>query len=264
MSWNHYPDYESKADKQARVARLIAQAQRRGQLLEPILPKKGRDLSTTFWGQAWNRNLMAYSDYESRLPRGRSYFRQGGVMDLEIEKGVVRSVVAGSDLYTVQITIAPLDNGRWMDLRNRCQGRVGSLLELLAGKLSAEVLRELTDLEHGLFPEPKEIRFSCTCPDWADLCKHCAATLYAVGTKLDDTPEHFFLLRGVEAEELTGGAMAAVDSLTAQGTQPAPRAAALAGADLSDLFGVELSGLEALLPLLPAPKKGSAIAAPQK
>ncbi|MBP7950302.1 MAG: hypothetical protein KA004_11645 [Verrucomicrobiales bacterium] len=242
MSW-WYQNYESKADIEARVERQIAKRRKQGEALVPVLPgAKTRDLSATFWGQAWNRNLMAYSDYESRMPRGRTYFRGGKVLDLALSAGKISSVVAGRELYDVVVSVKPLAEKRWKELKRRCHGGIGSLVELLAGTFSAEIMKEVTDLKHGLFPTPAEIQFSCTCPDWASLCKHCAATLYAVGARLDAAPGLFFELRQVDAGELTGTAASAVQELTTPASQSAERATAIEPSDLSALFGVEIGG----------------------
>jgi uncharacterized Zn finger protein len=97
------------------------------------------------------------------------------------------------------------------------------------------VLRTISDPEHGLFPKPNEIRLSCTCPDWADMCKHVAAVLYGVGVRLDSAPDLFFVLRSVDPSELLS--TAAHDAL---GNVDADDEA-LAGEDLSALFGIDLA-----------------------
>jgi uncharacterized Zn finger protein len=92
-------------------------------------------------------------------------------------------------------------------------------------------MKIITDHERGLFPKPKEIKFSCSCPDHAEMCKHVAATLYGVGVKLDTQPDLFFILRSADPTELIS---------TNAITTPATSDAALAGEDLSALFGIEL------------------------
>ena len=234
-------EYESKSDSNARVEKKLAKLRKEGRHLEPVLPTAKRDLSATFWGKAWNLNLMAYSDYESRMPRGRTYFRSGSVLGMKIEEGHVSSLVRGKDLYEVDITIKPLDQKSWKALKQRCQGKIADVMDLLAGELSDDVMREVTDLNGGLFPTNRQIKLSCSCPDWADMCKHCAATLYAVGALLDGNPRHLFTLRGVDPEELIGTVATTIDALTTPGVQSDDRAAALASQDLSALFGVTLS-----------------------
>lgn len=229
-----------------KVQRELERRRAEGESLRAIVPVHHRNLSGTFWGQAWNRNLMAYSDYEDRMPRGRTCFRSGKVLDLEIGTGMVTATVAGTRLYDVRITIAPLDEPVWNGLKERCQGKIGGLMELLAGTLSDEVMREVTDPERGLFPAPREMKLSCTCPDHAGLCKHVAATLYAVGCRLDDQPALLFTLRGADPGEMVAAnPVEAIQHLTAPASIDDARHAAMAGLDLGEIFGIETGGLVA-------------------
>lgn len=222
-----------------KVLKEIEQRRAEGEPLKPDVPSHGRNLSTTFWGQSWNRNLMAYSDYESRMPRGRTYFRSGKVMDLKVSGGLVTAVVAGSRIYDVKITVAALEEDRWAAMKIRCQGEIGGLVELLAGQLSDSVMREVTDLDRGLFPAPQDMKLICSCPDYAGLCKHLAATLYAVGSRLDEQPALLFTLRGVKPEEMfASSAPEAVALLTAPAQMEAARQQALEGVDLGEMFGI--------------------------
>lgn len=248
MSW----DYEEAQERKVRLQREIAKRQKRGEKFEPLpAPTGQKKLSTTFWGQAWCRNLESYQVYESRLPRGRSYLRQGNVYNLEIEPGKLSAVVAGSELYDTSIHIQPLPKKQWQQIVESSSGQVGSMLDLLAGKLGDGLMRVLTDQDGGLFPKPKEIRFNCSCPDHADMCKHVSAVLYGVGVLLDTKPELLFTLRGVDqAELLSNASSAAITDLSANSGD-------LAGADLSAIFGIDL-GAESTMeepPPPPAEKK---------
>lgn len=244
--WWSYSDAE---EQKQRLQREIARRTKRGEKFEPLVAPEGKKLSTTFWGQAWCRNLESYQDYESRLPRGRSYLRKGSVFNLEIEPGKLFATVAGSELYDTAIHIDPLPPKQWKKIVAAGSGQVGSMLDLLAGKLGDGLMRVLTDPQDGLFPKPKEIRFQCSCPDFADLCKHSAAVLYGVGVLLDTRPELLFTLRGVDqAELLSNASSSALSDLTTDGGD-------LSGADLSAIFGIDLSGAEAPLPVEEAPKK---------
>ena len=222
--------------------RAMERRRKQGETLRPLdAPKGSSKLVKTFWGQAWCAQLELHSEYEYRLPRGRSYLRQGKVLDLHIEPGVVTAVVAGSELYDTEVRIAPLPAETWSEIKADCAGQVASLLDLLAGKLGDGVMRAITDPERGLFPKSREIRFNCTCPDHADLCKHVAAVLYGVGVMLETQPELLFVLRSVDAGELlAGGAVAHSDGAHA----------ALEGEDLSALFGIELD-----VPAIPEAKR---------
>lgn len=251
MSWDYY-DAQERKDK---LQREIAKRKKRGECFEVLSAPAGqKKLSTTFWGQAWCRNLESYQQYESRLPRGRSYLRQGNVYNLEIEAGKLHAIVAGSELYDTSIHIQPLPKNRWQEIVAEGSGQVGSMLDLLAGKLGDGLMHLLTDPERGLFPEPKEIRFDCSCPDFADMCKHVSAVLYGVGVMLDTKPELLFTLRGVDQAELLSDASTAAMADLGAGSE-------LAGADLSALFGIDLTA-DAASPAEPepvtSPKKRSA------
>lgn len=229
--WWSYSDARERKDK---LRREIARRQKRGETFTALEAPKGNKLSKTFWGQAWCRNLESYQVYENRLPRGRSYLRQGNVYNLKIEPGQLRASVAGSEFYDTRIHIQPLSKARWRVIQDACAGQVNSMLDLLAGRLGEGVMAVLTDRENGLFPKPKEIRFDCSCPDYADMCKHVSAVLYGVGVLLDEKPELLFTLRGVDqAKLLSQAGQAAVDDLGSGGGD-------LAGADLSALFGIDL------------------------
>jgi uncharacterized Zn finger protein len=161
---------------------------------------------------------------------------------LEIKKGEVLAKVAGSELYNLRITIKTLPKKKWNGVKQRCSGQIGSLLELLQGKLSSHVMEVVTDRNSGLFPLPGEISLNCDCPDWAVMCKHVAAVLYGVGARLDQQPELLFKLRGVDHEELIAAdAEAAVSAATSRG-----KSKRLAGDDLSDVFGIDLDPAEAV------------------
>jgi uncharacterized Zn finger protein len=193
--------YRTAAQQQADATKKAKKLAKKGETLTPVTAS-GRKLVKTFWGEAWCRNLESHHDYESRLPRGRSYLRNGSVIDLRIEANKITAQVAGSNLYKVDIKLSQLNSKRWQKIVAKCCGSIGSVLELLAGKLSVEVMKIITDDHSGLFPDPKEIKMSCSCPDWATMCKHVAATLYGVGVRLDEQPDLFFLLRGVDYNDL--------------------------------------------------------------
>lgn len=193
-------------------------------------------IGETVWGRAWCVNLERYSDFENRLPRGRTYLRRGAVWHLEITPGRVEAKVFGTSLYEQTIEIDPLDEARIADLSRACGADVSAAMDLVQGNLPKAVLDTLRAPERGLFPHPREIRMSCSCPDWASLCKHLAAVLYGVGVRLDERPDLLFVLRGVDPERLV---RAVSDLFTAPEPPPDKR---LEGADLAALFDIELSG----------------------
>ncbi len=210
--------------------------QKKGTAFSPIR-LEGRTIARTFWGKAWCDNLESYSDYSNRMPRGRSYVRNGSVLHLDIRPGEVEALVSGSRLYKIKVGFKPVDKKKWQALCKECAGGIGSLMELLAGKLSDRVMGVMTRKETGLFPAPTEIDLNCSCPDWADMCKHVAAVLYGVGARLDETPELLFTLRGADHRELVSQA-SAVETLTAgSGKDSAPT---LAEGDVAAVFGIEM------------------------
>lgn len=237
MSWNRYGwrPYVSVAQRRAQAQRKMDALRKRGVDVHPV-KVEGRKITRTFWGDAWCDHLKSFSDYANRLPRGRTYVRNGSVCHLEINKGEVLAKVAGTELYDVCIRIQPLPTKTWNAIKGRCVGQVGSLLELLQGKLSDHVMSVVTDRTEGLFPKPPEISLNCDCPDWADMCKHAAAVLYGVGARLDRTPELLFTLRGVDHEELIAAdAEGAVSAATSRSSSKR-----LADGELSDVFGIDL------------------------
>jgi uncharacterized Zn finger protein len=199
---------------------------------------EGRQIARTFWGKAWCEHLEKFSDYENRLPRGRTYVRNGAVCHLDIKKGEVQAKVIGSHLYDVKVKVKTLPGDRWKAVKDRCGGKVSSLLDLLRGRLSERVMEVVTDRDRGLFPLPKEISLDCSCPDWAEMCKHVAGVLYGVGARLDEKPELLFLLRGVNHEELVGSAQAG--SVIARGKKGGKHKK-LSDGNLEEVFGIELT-----------------------
>lgn len=231
--------YVPVAERRANAARQAAKMAKKGNPASPVV-LKGKSIATTFWGKAWCDNLEAYSDFENRLPRGRTYIRNGSVIDLKIAEGKVTALVCGSSLYRITIKIQPLAKQAWETIKKECAGKIDSLIELLQGRLSAGVMQIVTRQNSGLFPNPKQIDLDCSCPDWADMCKHIAAALYGVGTRLDEQPNLLFLLRGVNPEELIS-AMSAMDA-TQQTSATSSVVAGLSDAELGDVFGIELAG----------------------
>jgi uncharacterized Zn finger protein len=235
MQWYSFRPYVSVARRQAKAAKLTARLQRQGRTITPV-KIEGKTIAQTFWGKAWCDHLESYSDYANRLPRGRTYVRNGSVIDLQISRGKITAMVSGSEVYDVTIKIEKLHSQRWKSVRSHCAGQVGSLLELLQGRFDKSVMAVLTDRDKGLFPAPAEISLKCSCPDWAGMCKHVAAVLYGVGSRFDHQPELLFVLRQVDHLDLLDQ-MAAAGSLasTAVGGEKT-----LKDSDLADVFGIDL------------------------
>ena len=232
--WKPYvPVAKRRANAASHAAKL---AKKEGRPLAPV-KIDGTKIARTFWGKAWCDNLERYSDYANRLPRGRTYVRNGSVVDLIIENGKIRALVAGSEVYTVTISITTLEKPAWKKIKQQCSQSIASLIDLLQGKFDQGVMERLTQRDGGLFPKPGEIKMRCSCPDSAWLCKHLAAVMYGVGARLDQSPELLFTLRDVDHLELIGQAVAADNLDKSLG---AGQPSALAGSDLGELFGIEI------------------------
>lgn len=231
--WGYYKPYVPVAERRKNAEKAAAKMTKKGQKVSPVRIN-GRTIANTFWGKAWCDHLESFSDYESRLPRGRTYVRNGSVVHLDINKGQIEALVQGSSLYKVQIDIQCVAQKKWHSLLDQCSGEIDSVVELLQGKLSAGVMKTITDKQTGLFPQPKEISLSCSCPDWASMCKHVAAVLYGVGARLDQEPELLFKLRHVDYLEL-------INKVTLKtSAKKSAKAQTMADQDLSDLFGIEI------------------------
>ena len=237
MSW-YYKPYVSVAQRRANGIKQLEKMKKAGRAIEPLGELSHRTkIATSFWGRAWCDHLEAFGDYENRLPRGRTYVRNGSVLHLSIEPGKIIALVQGSELYEQTILIERLAAAKWKRIKARCRGGIGSLIELLQGRVSDEIMTVVTDPYDGLFPKSKEIKLDCSCPDWASLCKHLAAILYGVGAKLDQEPELLFKLRGVDHRELIDeGAV----TIAMEDTSRSTRRRTLDASSIGDVFGIEL------------------------
>src|SRR3954447_16349805 len=237
MSYYGWRPYVPVGERQRQAQRtLAALGKKQGRSFSPVRVE-GRTIAASFWGRSWCDNLERYSDFENRLPRGRTYVRNGSVVDLQIAKGEITAMVAGSELYTIRIAVTPVAATRWKAICRDCAGSVDSLVELLEGRLSKGVMDRVCRSGDGLFPSSKEIRLSCSCPDWADMCKHVAAALYGVGARLDERPELLFVLRAVDERELLAGAGG--DLRLGHAAPDAGKV--LEGGDLAALFGLDMA-----------------------
>src|SRR5580658_1583857 len=232
--WGWKP-YVPVSERRRKALREIEKRRKKGHPVSPIIIE-GRAIAKTFWGKSWCENLERYSDYANRLPRGRTYVRNGSVVDLQIQPGSIQALVSGSQLYEVTLKIAPVAKHRWKSICQDCAGAIDSLVELLQGRFSKAVMERICRQNAGLFPSPKEIALSCSCPDWADMCKHVAAVLYGIGARFDRQPELLFRLHDVDHAELITKAG------TASSLAKAPAASKiLGGGDLSGIFGLDMA-----------------------
>lgn len=240
MSYWGYPRYVSVGEKRGKAAKKLKQLKKKNPAIEPIIIE-GSTIAKTWWGKSWNQNLERYADYSNRIGRGRSYVRHGAVLDLQIRPGKVESLVQGtrSKPYKVIITIKGINKKIWQNIKADCADKLDSLPELLAGKFPKALGEIFTAQGQGLFPSPEEIEFNCSCPDWAYMCKHVAATLYGIGARLDDSPSLFFELRKVNVDDLIQ------QTLTDQSykllkTAEKTSNRMIAESDLSGMFGIDM------------------------
>jgi len=223
-----WPQYTSVAERRRKAQAAAAELAD----ASPVIIQ-GTQIGKTFWGKSWCANLERYSDYHNRLPRGRNYVRSGCVVDLRIQPGSVKALVSGSMLYKVQVKISPVPAEQWRRVCRDCAGAIDSLVELLEGRFSKQTMERLCKEGTGLFPLPSEMRFACSCPDSARMCKHVAAVLYGIGARLDEKPELLFELREVNQQDLIthAGAPAVVPA----------SAKLLHSSNLSELFGIDIA-----------------------
>ena len=236
-NWGFRP-YVSVAERQHQASREMEKRKQQGHSISPVIIQGRGAIANTFWGRAWCQNLERYSDFANRLPRGRTYVRNGSVVDLQIAQGVIHAYVSGSSLYKVELKVVPVAKAHWKSICHDCSGAVDSLVELLQGRLSKAVMERICRPQQGLFPSPTEIQLSCSCPDWAGMCKHVAAVLYGIGARFDHQPELLFRLRGVDETELIASAGSGIPL-----SKHAPRASKILSSDDLSIFGLDLAEL---------------------
>jgi uncharacterized Zn finger protein len=231
---DRWPAYIPVAERRRKAALAMEKLSKKGHKVAPV-KIEGRAIVTTFWGKAWCDNLERYRDYENRIGRGRTYVRNGSVVDLQIASREVTAMVSGSELYKLKISIGAVGAKLWASICKDCSGEINSLVELLQGRFAKGVMERICRQGDGLFPKPAEIAFSCSCPDHASMCKHVAAVLYGVGARLDAQPELLFRLRAVDENDL----IARID-MVPLAKQGAASRKVLDTRDLSALFGLDM------------------------
>ena len=233
-----YPKYVTAGEKKAKAERSLAKLRKKNPDIEPVVIE-GKTLAKSWWGKAWNLNLESYADYSNRIDRGKSYVRSNAVLDLKILKGKALATVQGSRAkpYNVEIDIDTLDSKKWDQVVSLCNHRIDTLEQLIEGKFPKELEILFTDKKYAMFPSPKEIHFDCSCPDWASMCKHVAAVLYGIGSRLDRNPMLFFDLRDIDGAELIRKTMEAkLDGMLKNAGKKSKRE--IAAKDISEIFGL--------------------------
>jgi uncharacterized Zn finger protein len=269
MKYWGYPEYVTVAEKKARAARKLKELCKKNPNMKPVVIE-GSAIACTWWGKAWNRNLEQYADYSNRIGRGRNYVRHGAVLDLQIESGEVNALVQGSRQkpYSVSIQIQTLKKDVWHKIKTSCEDTLESFQELLAGKFPKALGEIFTSRNTGMFPAPREIKFNCSCPDWASMCKHVAAVLYGVGARLDEDPKLFFRLRDADISKLIKQTVAGkTGKLLEKASRKSGRI--IEDTDISSVFGIDIEEPAAIVGRKPSESKPTgnktkAAAAPAK
>lgn len=238
--WNEFAPYVPKAQKIKIAEKTRASMAKKGVILEPVIVE-GRKIAQTWWGKAWIDNLERYADYSNRVPRGRSYLRNGSVLDLKISLNRVVALISGSrpKPYTVEVSISSLDKKAEKKLIEKSRASLDSIQALLSGDFPADLKEEFFKQGTGLFPSPKEIKLDCTCPDWAEMCKHVAAALYGAAVRLDKNPELFFTLRGIKIESFVDEMVKEEsDKIIKKSKRKSERAIISSDSEIAGMFGI--------------------------
>lgn len=234
--YGYYKPQPTVADRQRKAERQLSKLRKKDPNIQPI-SIEGSKITKTWWGTAWCKNLERYADYENRIGRGRSYVKNGLVLDLRISEGRISAMVSGSHVYEIEITIDRLPDKKWQRITEQCAKRIDSIATLVDGKFSKEFQEIFMKQGDGLFPSPKEIHMDCSCPDWATMCKHVAAALYGAGSRLDADPLLFFTLRGIDPSVLIKSSVEERrNALLANAKKRSPRA--IDEKDIARIFGV--------------------------
>jgi uncharacterized Zn finger protein len=266
MGWGSYGGfgpYISKAEKIERAEKVkIKLMKKKGVILEPITLET-QVIARTWWGKSWNSNLERYADFQYRLGRGRSYVRCGSVIDLKIIANEINALVMGSDSspYTIKVKIDKLDSQSQGYLMEKSRTSLDSMHSLLTGEFPADLKDEFFKQGTGLFPTPKELHFNCSCPDIAKMCKHVAAAMYGVSARLDQKPELFFLLRGININDFVNTMIEKErEKILTRAKTKSLRSIDADTDEISELFGIDVddnsSDLQIIIPVK-KPAKGS-------
>lgn len=239
-SYGGFPAYVPVAERKKRAAKTVEKLKKKNKDISPVVIT-GTSIAKTWWGKSWNKNLESYADYSNRIGRGRSYLKNGAVLDLKITEGNINALVqgSGSKPYKVNIIIKALPKDIWEDIMNQCLGKIESIEELIEGKFPKALADFFTAKGSGLFPAPTEIDLSCSCLDWAIMCKHVAAVLYGVGSRLDDKPELFFVLRQVNINDLISEAINKKTQTLLEKSKSKGRRV-IEETDMFDMFGINM------------------------
>jgi uncharacterized Zn finger protein len=162
------------------------------------------EIGSTWWSKRWIGVLESFS-MGTRLTRGRSYARQGQVLSIDVEPGIVKAKVQGSrpKPYDVKIRLKPLADQDWDQVTESMASQAIFAAKLLAGEMPTNIEEAFSAVKLSLFPtKVTELETECSCPDWANPCKHIAAVYYLLAERFDEDPFLIFKLRGRTKEQI--------------------------------------------------------------
>src|SRR6516225_9973543 len=165
--------------------------------------KRGQ-FGQSWWAKRWIAVLESF-DIGARLGRGRSYARNGQVLNIDIAKAEVTAKVQGSrpKPYDVTIQVKSLAEKEWAKVIEALSGQAIYAAKLLAGEMPQDIENVFQEVKLSLFPEKLgDLATECSCPDWSNPCKHIAAVYYLIGEEFDRDPYLLFRLRGLNREDL--------------------------------------------------------------
>ncbi|HHY22904.1 MAG TPA: hypothetical protein GX527_01520 [Clostridiaceae bacterium] len=165
---------------------------------------KKDEFGSSWWAKKWNNALASYG-WSNRLQRGRSYARTGHVLEISLEPGLVEAKVSGSRPrpYKVKIEIDKLTPQEWESIIEKMAEKAIFLAKLLTGEMPENIEEAFALAGTPLFPtSSRSINTNCSCPDYANPCKHIAAVYYILGQEFDKDPFMIFRLRGMEKDKL--------------------------------------------------------------
>ncbi len=189
---------------------------------------------TNWWAQRWISALERVVN-SGRLNRGRTYARAGQVLSLDEVGGVVKARVQGTrpQPYKVTIKLKPLSDRQWDRVIDALSGQALFAAQLLAGEMPQEIDAVFAAAGSSLFPSTEgELETECSCPDWANPCKHVAATHYILAEQLDEDPFLLFRLRGRTQEQVMAALRARRSDTPRTAAEPAPAAVSNSGPPL--------------------------------
>ncbi len=191
MSWRDYDDYYKPSKPKVAEGGIKARSQRGA-------------FAKSWWAERWIAALERLVD-SGRLTRGRSYARKGQVLSIEETKDGIAARVQGSRStpYKIKIQIAPLSDVQWDKVIDALAEQAIFTAQLLAGEMPQEIEQAFEAAKVSLFPSRRDdLKTDCSCPDYANPCKHVAATHYILGESFDEDPFLIFRLRGRTQEQV--------------------------------------------------------------